>query len=789
MKMCFPQFERERAFTLLHEVAVIVLLVGLVACYSPKVLALSGFQQQGTPSEDATATPNTGDQVAARAAAAQAAREGGDAVAIAGANRQLIAAAAHELAQLRVLQADYVKAVEAYRLSLQLEDAPATRLDLAAAELQAGKLDDAVQLAEQVHAGDPHNLRADRVLASAYVQKGEYLRAVEPFTVVAKAEPAVDNLYPLAVCLLETKTAANKQKAEAVFERMRKTAGDSGSLHVLIGRAYRDADDMPSAVAAFQKAIAIDDRTPHAHYFLGLARLFMNDWKPTPEAEAELRKEAQYFPQDYLANYMLGFLTSGERNYEESNKYLDAASKIDPTAPEPFLYLGLNAYAQEDLPRAEKMLRQAVVLTGADEARSNYQIRRAYVDLGRILSSSGRTEEGDVFITKARELQNKTMVQSQQSVANLAQAAGASSAAAVVQMSGKQEIDAAGDAAKSAGKLSAGERTALASRAEVLEQTLGLAYNDLATSEAIRGDYGQGLKDYQQAEHWDNKLPGLAKNLGQCAFRAKEYSEAIRGLSQALAMQPASNALRAMLGVSYFATDDYADAARTFAPLGVPGMEDSATGYPWAASLTHLGEMKKATDVLTTFEAQARSNETMLLVGQLWTQIGDYVRARATLQRALASDPSLPTAHFYLGMADIHAEQWADAAREFQAELSRSPRDPDAQYHLGFVDLQQAKTDEAMKLFLSVIADHPDYANAQYQVGKVLLDRGQVDDAVGHLEAAAKLSPDADYMHYQLQAAYRKENRAADADRELAIYKELKAKSRERAADAVKFNP
>src|SRR6202042_1333487 len=97
------------------------------------------------------------------------------------------------------------------------------------------------------------------------------------------------------------------------------------------------------------------------------------------------------------------------RNYVESNKYLQVASEIDPTAPEPFLYLGLNAYAQEDMHRAETMLRQAVTLTGSDEARSNFQIRRAYVDLGRILANSGRAEESETFLTKARDLQNKTM--------------------------------------------------------------------------------------------------------------------------------------------------------------------------------------------------------------------------------------------------------------------------------------------------------------------------------------------------------------------------------------------
>ena len=120
----------------------------------------------------------------------------------------------------------------------------------------------------------------------------------------------------------------------------------------------------------------------------------------------------------------------------------------------------------------------------------------------------------------------------------------------------------------------------------------------------------------------------------------------------------------------------------------------------------------------------------------------------------------------------------ARGAKQFQAELAIQPGDPDATYHLGFVDLQQSKMDDAKKLFEQVIAADPDYANAQYQLGKILLDRGQLQDAVPHLEAAARLSPDKEYVHYQLQAAYRKESRTADADRELAVYQELKTKSR-----------
>jgi len=732
------------------------------------------------------------DELSARLAAAAKARDAGDPTAVEGANRLVVAAALRELAELKMIEGSYSMAIESYRSSLDFEDASATRVELAIADIQAGRYDEAIKLAEQALAVDPGNIRADRALASAYVQSGKFVEAVEPFARVAKANPDVENLYPLAVCLLQTKKAEDKIRAAAVFEQMKKIAGDSGSLHVLIGRAYRDADDMNSAVSEFKRAIAIDPKTPHAHYFLGLARLYMNDWKPTPEAESELRIEAEYYPHDYLANYMLGFLTSGERQYEESNKYLKAASEIDPSAPEPFLYMGLNAYSQEEMKRAEEMLRKAVELTGSDEARSNYQIRRAYVDLGRILATSGRTEESDAFVAKARELQNKTMVQSQQSVSSMALAGGVGSAAAVMPLSRQQENEAAPGVQNSVvvgTKLTVEQRAAADTREKELRSVLALAFNDIATSEAIQREYQRALDNYRQAERWDGKLPGLAKNMGQCAFRIKDYAEAIRGLSKALTAQPDSAPMRGMLGISYFATDRFAEAGRTFEPLGTRGMHDSEIGYAWAASLTHLGDMKKATEVLSAFESDARPNETLLLIGQLWTEIGDYARATATLQRALASDASLRKAHLYLGLADIHWQHWPEAAAEFQAELSLTPDDPVAQYHLGFVYLQQSKVDEATALFRQVVSAHPDYANAQYELGKILLDKGQVPDAVGHLEAAARLSPQVDYMHYQLQAAYRKEDRIAEADRELEIYKQLKAKSRERAADAVKYNP
>ncbi len=738
-----------------------------------------------------------------RILAADSARKSGDPATIAAANKRLIALALREMGQLRMIETLYPQAVEFYRSSLDFENSLDTRSYLAMSELMAQRPDEAIQQARQILASDPRSARAYQTLGRAYMQKQDYLKAAEALTHAAQIEPSVETLYSLAICWLSTNNAQGKAHALEVFTQMKEMAGDSGSLHVLIGRAYRDAGLMPDAIREFQRAIALDPSTPHAHYFLGLARLSLNEWKPTPEAQSEIAEELRYHPKDFLANYMSGFLASSERQYAVAEKYLKTAAQLNPEWPEPWLFMGLNAFAQGDMKAAEPMLRKAIELTGQDESRSNYQIRRAYVDMARILSSSGREQESDVYVAKARDLQNKVMQQSQQATTSMILSEGGSgSMAALVPLDEQRESQAAPLAQQSndpiapvdasvlaKANLSEEQRATAKTQEDDLRLILGQSFADLATSEAIQHDYVTALAHYQEAERWNSTIPDLYKNLGQCAFRAQNYPEAARALSIALKAQPDSAPLRAMLGMAYFATDKYGDAATTFYPLGPAGAKDSTVGYAWAASLAKTGDMKHASEVLSEYQSNNLPADTLLQVGQLWTDIGDYNRAVDTFHQLLAANPSMPHVHYDAGLADIFEEHWTDAAAEFQAELAIAPGDPDATFHLGFVDMQQSRIDEAAKLFEQVVASHPDYANAQYELGKLLLDRGQLQAAIPHLEAAARLSPEKDYVHYQLQTAYRKESRTADADRELAVYEQLKAKARPHLPQGSTQNP
>ena len=88
-------------------------------------------------------------ELAKRIEAARTARNSGDPAAVALANDRLIAFALREMGQLRLLEAAYPQAIELYRRSLDFEELPDTRVDLAIAELQANRLDDAIADSEK----------------------------------------------------------------------------------------------------------------------------------------------------------------------------------------------------------------------------------------------------------------------------------------------------------------------------------------------------------------------------------------------------------------------------------------------------------------------------------------------------------------------------------------------------------------------------------------------------------------------------------------------------------------
>ena len=405
--------------------------------------------------------------------------------------------------------------------------------------------------------------------------------------------------------------------------------------------------------------------------------------------------------------------------------------------------MGLNAYARKDNAKAEELLRKAIELTGDDQARNNYQIRRAYYVLGRLDYQSGRKEEASAYTKIFSDMQEKTLADSRANTpASKLQGGTRSGMSAEPSVPTTAVMNPSAQPGDEAPKLSVLERAELKSTEQKLTVVLGNAFNDLGTSEARQKQYAVALRYFQQAEKWNPAIPHLMRNLGFAAFRANEYPESARALKIAIEQEPGDKMIPPMLAMALFSSDQYADAAKVFDQVGDVAYSDPRVAYAWATSLARANQPEKAEVILARMSQQRLPPDALLLVGQVYSDLGNQQQAIATYQKAIQQNPSLQRAHYYTGMAQLRLKQTSVAVTEFEAELKLNPDD----------------------------------ADAQYQLGKTLLEQGKTKDAIPHLEAALKTNPNLDDVHNQLQIAYRKAGRASDADREAKLAAETKSK-------------
>jgi len=721
--------------------------------------------------------------------ATRTALQSGDPSRIIESNQKLIALSLREMARVRSLQNALPQSAELYKQSLNMEENPDARIDLSIIYMRAGRPDDAIFESQKVLYSYPDKARAWHVQGEANIHRGNLKGAIEAFEKSVAIHPDLNVYYSLAASYLMMK---EKAKAEAAFQKIIADK-DGAVLHVMFGDAYGEAGYPEDSLREYLRALEMNPDLPHGHFFAALAYLRRNEWAPNDEALNELKKEVQQYPKGYFGNYYMGALLSGYQRYDESNKYLEVALKAKSDVPEPWLYLGLNAAGLEKPDKAQEYLQKAIELTGEDEARNGHQIRRAYIALGRIEVAKGNKKKGTELLNRAREMSNKHVQDSQTAVSSMAAMSGMGGGAAIAPvMVSKEEknemrisfddVDPTAELDASVlaeGKLKPDQVESVKGKEKELRGILSSAYNDWGTAEARQQQYEAALQRFQEAEKWDPSTPGLMRNLGFAAFRAGALGEAIR----ALRIETAKNRdpkVRSMLAAALMSTGEVEQAVKEFKQLGEAIYADPRLAYGYAMSLAKVNNPQEATVVLNRLMTMNPPPEMLLQIGQVYGDVGDDERALAAFKRAAQADPNLQGVSYNAGLALIHLNRSAEAVSEFEMAVKQNPADAAAQYNLAFALLQIQQRDRAMTVLYDLVKAHPDHALGLYQLGKELLLAGQADEALPYLEKAVRLDPSREFIHYQLQAAYRKKGRTEDAERELKIYRELKAKSRER---------
>jgi tetratricopeptide (TPR) repeat protein len=616
-----------------------VLCSGILALVSSYAIA------QGQPAGPASNAPS--DELRARLDAAASAQQSGDVPAIASANRRVIAAGLRRMAELRMGDGQLAIAAELCRRSLLLEDSSDTRLQLAIIYMQARQVDDALREATKVVEADPKSAAAWNLAGKLWLMKKDYRQTAVALDRSLSLQPDMEVAYTMATALLRLKEAS---KAAAVFQKMYEASGDNAALHVLTGRAYQDAELNEDAEREYRAAIEKDAKRSRGHYFLGLFYLEKNGWVPTPEAREQFEAEVRLNPSDFFGNYFMGYLTWEAKQYAASDGYLKIAAQAKPEWPEPYLYMGLNAYGEGANQQAESYLRKAIQLTGKDEGRNNYQIRRANFTLGRILMISGRREEGATLLARSREMETKLVLNSRPQALAAVDAAPGTNGSGAEQASQITPLPAvANPAAKlgvsslSSARLSSEEGTRAEAAEKQLREILSNAYNDWGTSEARSHEYAPALEHFHEAERWDAQTQGLMRNLGLAAFLSKNYDESARALKIVVAENASDQRAASMLALSLYSIKNYAEAVKAFDRVGDEALADPRMAYSWAASLTKTKDSNRAAMVLERLVTQEPPAEILVLAGELYADLGDEAKARSCYKRARAKDPAIKT--------------------------------------------------------------------------------------------------------------------------------------------------
>lgn len=207
-------------------------------------------------------------------------------------------------------------------------------------------------------------------------------------------------------------------------------------------------------------------------------------------------------------------------------------------------------------------------------------------------------------------------------------------------------------------------------------------------------------------------------------------------------------------------------------------------------------------DAVTELEELVRLKpmpQTQVLLTRTYRDFEHFGLARAAAQAALALDPDVPRAHYYLGTIEFleHGQAGlAQAIDHFQAELRVSPGDLSTNLYLGMSLVDERRDEEAIPpLELAADSDESE-RDALYFLGRAYLRVGRLDDAIAALGRALELleesiREDADgalesrrqrqlsQLHFQLGTALRRSGDEAGAAPHFAAAAESMARETE----------
>ena len=290
--------------------------------------------------------------------------------------------------------------------------------------------------------------------------------------------------------------------------------------------------------------------------------------------------------------------------------------------------------------------------------------------------------------------------------------------------------------------------------------------------------FDEGVAQLRQLQARDPKMKGLNREFGLAYYKHSDFMSAAQYLQPALQEDPSDSEATQLLGLSYYFSGKPAQA--------VPLLEKVNSWYPSAnvdasyvlgicyIQLRQYDQARKA--FAGMYGVPPDSAPAYLFAARMLLREEFDPIAEQYAKRAIAIDPKLPLAHYFLGELYLYKSRIPESVEQFQQELALDPAHAPTYYKLADAYTRLLKWDDAERLLQRSIWLDATASGPYILMGKVLLNKGEPQLAVRTLKHALQMDPNNYVAHHLLGESYRALGDAQQAAAELKFAGQLESK-------------
>ena len=286
---------------------------------------------------------------------------------------------------------------------------------------------------------------------------------------------------------------------------------------------------------------------------------------------------------------------------------------------------------------------------------------------------------------------------------------------------------------------------------------LAEALRRTANARAKEGKPSQAIDLFNDAVAIAPDNPEVHLDFAVLYLDRQNFDAAKAQAGEAARLAPDNTRAQYILGRALYGLEDFAG-AKAHLEAAVAAKPDFEMGYALALDYLQLKDLNRTRLLFDEMIAGLGDSAPLhVYFGHAYWLTSNFDKAIAEYKLALAKNPKVPQAHFFLGIAYLSRDEdkgWDEAAQEQRDEIKNNPNDFRPHYELGNIALKQHRADEAEHELKRASELDPDNPDPLISLGEIYAGQNRPQEAEVAMRTAIALTSDLSRAGYQINRAH-----------------------------------